>query len=107
MITMDSPATAGTGIKIGNITPTSGSTGYVVIGTHTSPQVAVRANLDTYVTSGSSGTSCGTDLLLSGGCSCGTNNITSVTQSGTPPTTVACTCSTGTPTVYLVCLRRP
>jgi hypothetical protein len=113
-ISIDAPGTAGTGITIGNRTPATAATGYVVIGTKTSPGVLVRANLDTYVVSGAGTASCGTDLALSGGCSAcpagASPYITSITNNGTATTqatSVTCACSTGAATAYAVCLRRP
>jgi hypothetical protein len=109
-ITLNSPVTAGTGILIGTTAPAGGSPGYVQIGTPTAPGVLVRANLDTVVvTTATSTTSACTNanhILLSGGCDCGTNQVSRISMSGI---TVTCSCSNaGTPTnTYAVCLQSP
>jgi hypothetical protein len=106
VITIDSPITAATGILIGNTLPAGSATGYVQIGTPTSPGVLVRANLDVVVVSTAGGTaSCtGNNILLSGGATCTSGSVTSVSYSGK---TVTATCSTTIGTTYAVCLQSP
>jgi hypothetical protein len=103
-------ATAGTGIKIGTTNP-GAVAGVVQIGTKSGSGTTVRANLDTYLVTGSATATTGTadctstsDLALSAGCSCASGNIEKVFLSLSYR--ASCQCGAGiNATATVICLK--